>query len=382
MEDVRGVQLHPFIYKYGAECWPPREDSPGHIMDPWRFEYSGARQTRGYVVSYSQPQEDFLVDKKNVQGLLRGPMVAVPTPFKEDFSLDLDTVKENIRFMIEGGVVNGQGALLVGAAGGEFPTMSVEERKAVMTASVEAAAGRVPILTTIQHTDYRAIIDMAQHASKAGIMGAQLGPAYYYESTDHDVYNLFKLVAANSDVNLMIYHTWWSGFKMGPDLLNKLIGLPNTVAVKWSHPDMAAYRDGILAMKDRIAVIDNAGNHILAHIYGSSAFITHLSAFWPQYPLKVWRQLEAKDYDGLIKTLAAFKWKWGEWVGKVCAFTGGEGPFIKAAMEEVGLKVGPPRPPSARPTPDLIAELRHLLKQAGTPKAKLKAEDHVVSRSS
>ncbi|MBM3933433.1 MAG: dihydrodipicolinate synthase family protein [SAR202 cluster bacterium] len=314
------------------------------------------------------------MDKKNLRGLLRGPMVAVPTPFKEDFSLDLATAKENIKFMINGGVVTGDGALLVGAAGGEFPTMSVEERKAVMTASVEAAAGKVPVLSTIQHTDYRAIIEMAQHASKAGVTAVQLGPTYYYESTDHDVYNLFKLVTDNSDVPLMIYHTWWSGFTMSQDLLDKLIALPTTGAVKWSHRGMGEYRDGILAMKDRIAVIDNAGYQVLAHMYGSRAFVTHLSAFWPQYPLKLWRQMEAKDYDGLNATLAMFKWKWSKWVGKVVEYTGGEGPFIKAAMEEVGLKAGPPRPPSARPTPELIAELRALLKEAGAPTAKARAK--------
>ena len=40
---------------------------------------------------------------------LMGPVVAVATPFKEDYSLDLDALQENVRYMIDNGVRTGQG---------------------------------------------------------------------------------------------------------------------------------------------------------------------------------------------------------------------------------------------------------------------------------
>ena len=82
------------------------------------------------------------MNRENVHDWLRGPVVAVATPFKEDFSLDLAALQDNIRFMIDGGVRTGDGVLLVGAAGGEFPNLNADERKAVMDASVEAAQGK------------------------------------------------------------------------------------------------------------------------------------------------------------------------------------------------------------------------------------------------
>src|SRR3977135_3434131 len=84
---------------------------------------------------------------------LRGAVVAVPTPFHDDFSLDLDSLRHNIEIIIERGVRTGDGVLLVAGAGGEFPTLTHDERVAVMRASVEAAAGRAPTVTSIQHTD-------------------------------------------------------------------------------------------------------------------------------------------------------------------------------------------------------------------------------------
>lgn len=308
------------------------------------------------------------MDRENIHDWLCGPVVAVATPFQEDFSLDLSALQDNIRFMIEGGVTTGDGALLVGAAGGEFPSLNLDERKAVMDAAVEAAHGQVPVMTSIQHTDYRVILDLANHAEKAGIAAAQLGQLYYYPSTERDIYNLFKLVADNSGVTLMVYHTPWDGIQMSHDLLTRLTSIPTVGAIKWASADTAVFRDTILAFRDAVAMVDNEGHHVLSHMYGARAFVTHLSGFWPQYPRKLWRQLEAGKYDDAHATLAEFKWKWSAWVEEAVKYTEGEGPFIKAAMEAVGLKTGPPRPPYTRLSSELLAELHTLFREAGVPR--------------
>ena len=65
--------------------------------------------------------------------------------------------------------------------------------------------------------------------------------------------------------------------------------------------------------------------------------------------------------------MSSFKWKWNQWRSKVIRFTGGERPFIKAAMEAVGLRTGPPRAPSIRPPKHLMDEVPLLLDSAGVP---------------
>jgi dihydrodipicolinate synthase/N-acetylneuraminate lyase len=305
----------------------------------------------------------------NVHEWLRGPMVAVATPFTEEYALDLDALQSNIRVMVERGVRTGQGTLLVGGAGGEHPVLNLDERKAVMSAAVGAADGEVPVLTSIQHTDWRVVVELAQHAEAAGVQAGQLGPTYYYEATEGDARRLFEIVGRESSLPLMIYHTWWDGLHMSPGLLRELADMPTVRALKWSSPDQKAYRDGLLALSKDLAVIDNSGQQILSHLLGATGFITHLSGFWPEYPLEIWRLLEKRDYQGARSRLADFKWPWVEWRAKVAAETGGEGPFIKAAMEAVGLRVGPPRPPSVRPPEHLLAELRTLLEEAGVPQA-------------
>ena len=304
----------------------------------------------------------------NIRNWLCGPMVAVPTPFKEDFSLDIDALQSNVRMMIDRGVDTGNGTLLVGGAGGEHPTMNVEERKQVMSAAVEAAQGDAPVLTSIQHTDYRVIVELAQHVSQAGLQGAQLGPTYYYEPTEGDAARLFQLVSKESDANLMIYHTWWEGLTMSIGLLKELSDIENVRALKWSAPNDTLYRQGMLALADKLAIIDNSGQQCFSNLMGATGFITHLSAFWPEYMRGVWELLKARDYTAATAQLRAFKWKWTEWRTKVCQETGGEGPFIKAAMEAVGLPAGPPRPPSVRPPSHLMEELDTLLDECNVPR--------------
>ena len=295
-------------------------------------------------------------------------MVAVATPFNEDYSLDLDALQTNIRYMVENGVHTGQGSLLVGGAGGEHPTMNLDERKAVMTAAMEAANGEAPVLTSVQHTDYRVIIELANHAHETGLGGVQVGPTYYYEPTEGDAYRLFELVSNESDASIMIYHTWWEGLTMSMSLLSDLADIETVRALKWSSPNEAHYRQGLSALADRLVCIDNSGQQIFSHIMGARGFITHLSGFWPEYPAEIWNLLEQREYEAARQRLADFKWRWSEWRAKVAAMTGGEGPFIKAAMEAVGLKAGPPRPPSVRASQLLRDELEVFLTECGVPR--------------
>ncbi|MEC9278309.1 MAG: dihydrodipicolinate synthase family protein, partial [Chloroflexota bacterium] len=248
------------------------------------------------------------MSSQNIRSWLCGPMVAVATPFKEDLSLDLDVLTKNIRFMIDRGVKTGDGTLLVGGAGGEHPAMNVEERMAVMKTAQEAANGETPVLTSIQHTDTRVIVKLAQYASEIGLHGVQLGPTYYYQPSEDDVVRLFEQIDAESDVNLMIYHTWWEGLTMSLPLIDQLSEIGSVNALKWSAPNSQLYRDGLTTFSDRLAIIDNGGEHIWSNILGASGFITHLSGFWPEYPLEIWNLLQQSEYGAAKDRLSEFKW--------------------------------------------------------------------------
>jgi dihydrodipicolinate synthase/N-acetylneuraminate lyase len=299
---------------------------------------------------------------------LCGPVVAVATPFREDASLDLPGLAANIEAMVERGIRTGDGALLVAGAAGEFPTLSIEERKAVVRASVRAAAGRVPVMTSIQSTDIREILDLVRFSADAGVAGVQLGTTYYYPATEGDLFRLVEQVSRVATIPLMVYSTWWEGgVTMTAPILLRLAAIDHVEAVKWSAPDIDVFSSGLTAIADKLVVIDNQGLHVWGHLLGSRGFVTHVGNFWPEYTVELWHELERGDYPAATRRLLAFKPAWGEFAGRVAAISGGEGPFIKAGLEIVGLHAGPPRLPSARVGPELLDELRALFQSAGVP---------------
>ena len=303
--------------------------------------------------------------------LIRGPLVAMATPFKENFDLDTDGLQRTIQVLIDRGIVNGRGTLLVAAAAGEFPTMNREERMAAMRAAVEAAQGRVPILTSVQHSDVRETIALARYADEIGVTALQLGPTYYYHAPHADMLRLFRMVGdAVQRTGIMIYNTCWNQPHMGSEMLNQLVEIPNVVAIKWAAPTASLFKQGLVEFSDRLVFVDNSGMVTDGHALGVSAFVTHVGGFWPEYWLEIYDALEERNYARAYELLGGFKYEWGLWRAKVEFETGGEGAFIKAAMEICGLPAGAARLPSARLSAGLFEEGRQLLLKYAVPGAK------------
>ncbi len=306
---------------------------------------------------------------EEAKAMFRGPMVSVATPMTAGDELDLDALCENIHLMIERGFRHGRGTLLVGAAGGEFPMLTMEERKRVVKASVEAAGGRAPVVPSIQFNSVRDVVELASYAVEHGAALGQLSaPFYYNPAPAGDIIALFK-AAAGTGLPVMIYNNWWNTQSLLRGTLDRLADIPNVVALKWSAPGSTQSTLGLARYASRFAIIDNELAYVWPHLLGAVGFITHVGNFWPEYVLDIWDTLEARQYGAIPPKLARFKWGWLEWTRRVMEETEGEGPFVKAAMEELGFRAGPPRPPAQPVSEGLRQELRVLLEKAGVPRA-------------
>lgn len=311
------------------------------------------------------------MDVQQAKARFSGPMVSVATPFTEDFGLDLKALERNIKFMIDHGLKTGRGVLLAAAAGGEFPMLSTQERKDVIEASVQAAGGAIPIAASIQFNGTGQVIELANFCVKVGAELGQLSSPYYYPPPDEDIYHFFKDVSDNSDLPIMIYNNWWNTLEMNVDMVARLEELDNVVALKWSAPNSSSYAEGLQRFADKLAIIDNEGQLVWSRLMGAIGYITHVGNFWPEYAAELWELTERHEYDTLIARLARFQWPFRKWCGKVGRTTEGEGPFIKVAMEAVGLPSGPARPPARPVSQGLRDELHQLFEEVGVPQADL-----------
>src|SRR5262245_12934420 len=107
-----------------------------------------------------------------------GVFPAVPTQFKEDFSLDLDATRKHLRVLLDNGV---HGLVMLGTIG-ENCSLSPEEKSQVLKAAVETAGGKVPILTGVAEYTTRGACEMAGLAEALCVDGLMVLPAMVYKA--------------------------------------------------------------------------------------------------------------------------------------------------------------------------------------------------------
>ena len=304
-----------------------------------------------------------------VKRTLCGPMIPVITNLKDDLSVDLEAIQFNVNYVVERGIVKGSGVLLAVGAGGDFPMLTVQERKDVARAIMDAADGRVPVLVGAQDTSPGVSLELAQFAQEIGAYGIQLAPPYYYHPSDEDVFRWFRSVHEATDgIALMVYNTWWHGYNMSFEIIERLAELERVVSLKWSTPDGGrTYAKGVARFADRLAVVDNQGLQVLTHMLGGTGYITHLATVWPEHDLSIWDKMESGDYVGALSEFQRVNWPWLDFRVKMGGRTGGESHVVKAALELRGRPGGPCRPPARALNAEERAELREILIQIGVP---------------
>jgi len=307
---------------------------------------------------------------EQVKAIVRGPMLPVITSFRDDLSLDVDTIQDNVRFLIKGGLVTGKGTMLATGAGGDFPMLSEEERKQVAEAIVKAADGQATVFVGVQHTNPRVCRELAEHAQEIGADGIQVSPTYYYEPSDADVIAFYQMLNDAITIPIMVYNTpWLVGYDLSLEMLDELASMEQVLALKWACDSALQFLRAIERFAGRLAIVDNLGLTVMAHMLGATGYITHLANIWPEHEVAIWEQMDGGDYVGAQAEFQRVNWRWLDFRGRMARITGGEANVVKAAYDLIGRRGGPVRPPTRDMAPEHRAELKALLQEIGVPGA-------------
>ena len=150
---------------------------------------------------------------RDVKAKVRGIALPLLTFYQEDGSVDHAGMTSYVHGMMADGVVEGKGVILAVASGGDFPSLSMEERKATAKTIIDAAHGGVPCFLSVQESHLAATLELARHAEALGYYGIQVSVPYYWTTSDSDAVAWFEAVHnATSKVIINLYNTPWENY--------------------------------------------------------------------------------------------------------------------------------------------------------------------------
>lgn len=159
--------------------------------------------------------------------MIKGVLPALITPFTKDNRVDKDGLRQNIEFLIEGGV---SGIVPCGTTG-EAATLSIQEHEKVIEYAVEFSS--VPVVAGTGSNNTTEALELTKFAQDAGVDAALLITPYYNKPNDAGMIKHFKTVAESVDIPLIIYNVpSRTGINLKPEITAELAKIPNITGIK------------------------------------------------------------------------------------------------------------------------------------------------------
>ncbi|NCA75992.1 MAG: 4-hydroxy-tetrahydrodipicolinate synthase [Alphaproteobacteria bacterium] len=131
----------------------------------------------------------------------KGTGVAIVTPFKKSGAIDFQSYEKILTHVIHGGV----DFIVVLGTTGEAPTISKQEKKALIEFSVEKIEKRVPVLVGIGGNSTSDTILTIHGSPFKGVDGILSVCPYYNKPQQEGLYQHFKTIAEASPVPVILY---------------------------------------------------------------------------------------------------------------------------------------------------------------------------------
>lgn len=233
----------------------------------------------------------------------RGIYPAVTTQFADDESLDLDATQRGVDRLISDGV---HGLVMLGTVG-ENCSLSPDEKRAVVKAALEAANGRVPVVSGVAEYTTDLACLYAKDCEAIGLDGLMVLPAMVYKADSREAKAHIAAVARATGLPVMIYNNPVAyGVDLSPEDLIELSRVPGIVAVKESSEDPRRITD-IINMDAQalslVAGVDDVALECL--LLGAIGWVSGVANVFPAESVRLYYLLQAGETD---EAVAIYRW--------------------------------------------------------------------------
>ncbi len=210
----------------------------------------------------------------------RGTGVAIVTPFKNDSSIDFAALGRIIDHVIEGGV----NYIVAMGTTGEAPTLTKDEKQAILTYVTESVNNRVPVMAGIGGNNTQEIINCIRELDLTGVDGILSVAPYYNKPGQRGLLQHFKAIATCSPLPVIIYNVpGRTGSNISSETTLELAHeCENIIGIKEASGDMAQIMRIIKGKPENFLVISGDDMLTIPVIAsGGSGVISVLANAWP-----------------------------------------------------------------------------------------------------
>jgi 4-hydroxy-tetrahydrodipicolinate synthase len=190
--------------------------------------------------------------------MFRGSIPALLTPFRDE-AFDEATFRAFVEWQIQEG---SHGLVPVGTTG-ESATLAADEHRAVISACVETADRRVPVIAGCGSNNTAHAIALTRSAKDAGADAALHVPPYYNRPNQDGVFAHFRAIADAVDLPIVLYNVpGRTVTDISVETMARLSEIPSVVAVKDATGNVARVSAQRLACRSGFAQL--SGNDDMA----------------------------------------------------------------------------------------------------------------------
>ncbi|MDB5966537.1 MAG: dihydrodipicolinate synthase/N-acetylneuraminate lyase [Polaromonas sp.] len=273
---------------------------------------------------------------------LKLPGLIVPplTPFTADQKVDDAALKRGVDYVVED--CHAAMVIAAGVEAQEYHYLTLEERRQLITRTVEYVDGRCPVAVGISHPSFRIAIELAHLAETLGAEAVQLlAPLRPFggEPTQDELIAYFDMISRETKLPVVLYLNAGPGANLSIPTTIALSKLDRVKYIKESSRDLSR-------VSRLISEIELAGHAkyfttmqmllITLQLGGSGITLPPPAAMLADKVIQAFVAGDMKEAARLQLQFALFPARW---------MHNGLTPTLKAAMKILNISAGDPYPP-------------------------------------
>ncbi len=290
--------------------------------------------------------------------IFKGAGVAIVTPMKENFEVNYDKLEELIDFQIN----NGTDAIIIAGTTGESSTLSMEEHREVIKAAVKFTNGRVPVVAGTGSNSTVTAIQLTKEAEEDGADAALIVSPYYNKASQAGLVKHYSMIADETKLPIILYNVpGRTGCNILPETVAELVKTKkNIVGLKEATGNIAQASKTMALCDGNLELYSGEDGLVVPLLsIGGIGVISVLSNVAPRQTHDI-----VMDYlNGNLEKSRAMQLKA---LRLVDALFSEVNPIpVKAALNLMGMDVGPLRSPLCEIGEANKAELAAAMKEFG-----------------